>query len=164
MHIRAAEEKDRLAIGRVYCEAWQTAYRGLIPESFLLSLTAEHCAPPRIPADRAFVCENEGKVVGIVDFGASQDDPDSGCGEIHSLYVLPDFWRHGIGKELFRAAKERLRQKGYLSVVLWTLADNLRANLFYQKMGMTRGNDRIISIGGRNLREVQYSLSLSVCD
>lgn len=164
MLIRAAEEKDRLAIGRVYCETWQTAYRSLIPESFLLTLTAERCAPPNVPAGRAFVCESAGKLVGIVDFGASRDNPDSACGEIRSLYVLPDFWRQGIGKELFCAAKERLAQNGYHSIMLWTLADNLRANLFYRKMGMTRGVERIISIGGRNLREVQYSLSLSVCD
>lgn len=160
MFIRAAEEKDRLAIGRVYCETWQTAYRGLIPESFLLTLTAEHCAPPRVPSGRAFVCEHEGKVVGIVDFGTSRDDPDSTRGEIRSLYVLPDFWRKGVGKELFCAAKEQLRRNGYHSVILWTLADNLRANLFYRKMGMTRGECRIISIGGRNLREVQYFLPL----
>ena len=164
MFIRAAEEKDRLAIGRVYCETWQSAYRGLIPEAFLLTLTAERCAPPRVPIDRAFVCENEGKVVGIVDFGASREGNDSSCGEIHSLYVLPAFWRQGVGKALFLAAKERLHQRGYRSIMLWTLADNLHANLFYRKMGMTRGDCRIISIGERNLREVQYFLSLSVCD
>ena len=134
--IRAACESDRLSIGKVYCDTWKTVYQGIIRDEFLCRLSAENCAPPRVPANRAFVYVQDNRVGGIIHFGAARDIQCKNLGEIYSIYVLPDFWRKGAGRMLFSAAEHKLRDQGFAGFCLWTLEKNERAIRFYEKMGM----------------------------
>lgn len=49
---------DPLAISRVYEESWKTAYRGIIPASYLDSIPAGHWVTPRssVPTHRRQTC------------------------------------------------------------------------------------------------------------
>ncbi len=156
--IRSANENDRLAIGKVYCEGWKAAYAGIVSDAFLSSLTAEKCAPSRVPADCALVYEHEGQVAGVIHFGASRDGHGEDIGEIYSIYLLPSIWRQGAGRMLFHAAAQKLREKGFTALCLWTLKDNVRAIRFYESMGMTRFSEREITIAGQALSEIGYIL------
>ncbi len=156
--IRPANESDRLSIGKVYCDVWKSAYAGIISADFLSRLSAENCAPPHIPAHRAFVYEQEGQVAGVVHFGASRDTQSENSGEIYSIYVLPSLWRRGAGRALFHTAAQKLRENGFTEFCLWTLEKNIRAIRFYKKMGMTRFSQRSITIGGQNLKEIGFIL------
>ncbi len=156
--LRPAHEADRLSIGEVYCESWKAAYAGIVSDVFLSRLTAENCAPPRIPADCAFVYVQDGRVAGVVHFGAVRSEQNTALGEIYSIYILPSHWRQGAGRALFHAAAQKLQEKGFRAFCLWTLATNHRAIRFYESMGMTRFSEREISIGGQNLPESGYIL------
>ena len=159
--IRSSMQGERLLIGHVYCETWKAAYRGLVPDGFLDSLTDECCAPRIVPEKGLLVCERNGCLIGAVGFGPDRQVPDGGTGEIYSLYVLPEYWRTGAGRELFCAARKSLQQDGFDSIRLWTLSQNRRARQFYEKMSMTECSCRIITIGGRDLPETGYIQTLN---
>ena len=50
---------------------------------------------------------------------------------------------------------------GFKKILLWVLEDNVRAKQFYEKFGFKQ-NQRFIDdeIGGKALKEVQYSLEM----
>jgi len=158
--IRLPTQNDLLSIGHVYCEAWKAAYKGIVPDDFLDGLTDENCAPRSHRPDSALVCEDRGKIIGVVCFGALRDKNTPQTGEIYSLYVLPEYWRKGSGRALFDAAKEQLRASGYETLFLWALVENVRARRFYEKMGMTVISSRTIIIGGKQLNETGYIQTL----
>lgn len=157
--IRPATGKDRLGLGAVYCRSWQAAYQGILPQSFLDSLTPESSAPPadRIRPENNYIYEETDKVVGLVNFGENRDSHSEKWGEIRSIYVLPTHWKQGIGCKLFLAASAALKAAGYDGFYLWVLADNRRARTFYAQMGMAfSGEERTIQIAGKDLSEVKY--------
>ena len=159
--IRPAKQTDAQALGAVYCLGWQEGYLGLMPQFFLDALTAENCAPKpdHIAPDRRLVAEVDGEVVGTVTFGKGRDSDSDGLAEIYSLYVLPDHWGRGQGRDLLRAAAEKLKGQGYPGLYLWTLRDNARACAFYEHLGMQMtGKERELEISGSYLPEVQYQL------
>ena len=152
-------QKDAAAIGRVYCEGWKAAYRGLMPDFFLNALTPENCAPKpdHIAPDRRFVAEVDGEVVGTVTFGKGRED--ASMAEIQSIYVLPEYWNRGLGSALFRAVVDTAKAQGYPGLYVWTLEGNLRAKAFYEHMGMTtNGETREFEIAGAYLQEMRYRL------
>lgn len=160
--VRPAKVEDCLAIGKVYCRGWQSAYKGLMPDFFLDALTPENCAAQRshIAPDRRLVAEVNGEVVGTVTFGKPRDPEPHGVGEIQSIYVLPEHWGGGHGSALFRGAAEKLKSQGYSAAYLWVLRDNARARAFYERMGMvSSGEEREIEVAGAYLPEVKYSLN-----
>lgn len=156
--IRPAHENDRLSIGKVYSDTWKAAYHGIVSDQFLSCLNAENCAPPTLSSYQAFVYVHDGQVCGVTHFGAARDALCGNSGEIYSIYVLPEFWSQGAGCMLFQAAVQKLRNSGFPSVCLWALKDNLRAIRFYERMGMTRFSERVITIGGQSLPEIGFML------
>lgn len=155
--IRPAEQHDRLAIGQVYAAAWKAAYRGIVPDAFLDSLTGENCAPVRpISGKNTLVYESGGLTAGVAHFGPGRNE-NSAMGELYSLYVLPQCWHCGAGSALFNGVLRRICEMQLNGLYLWTLRDNLRARAFYEKMGMRfSGEARMISIGGTEIPEVKY--------
>lgn len=79
------------------------------------------------------------------------------CGEIVSIYFLPQYIRKGLGTLLTQAALAELKKMGYQSCCLWVLEENERARRFYEKMGFVPdGAYMEQEIGGKVLREVRY--------
>lgn len=62
-------------------------------------------------------------------------DSNSKSGEIHTLGVLPQFRRQGIGKKLLQFGIEILKHKGAQNIVLTVGAENQRALLLYFEAG-----------------------------
>jgi len=149
---------DRAAIGRIYCEAWKAAYRGLVPDEFLDSLTDENCMPPpgKVSDGSCLVYESDGNAVGLVSFGPGRESEN--IAEIRTIYVLPEKWRGGIGAELLAAALNELKGRGHDRVFLWTLEGNVRARRFYERRGMQHTRFRKIKIAGKLLTECRYEI------
>ena len=160
--IRGATGADSLAMGKVYCEAWKSAYDGIVPRDFLDRLTPEMAAPPedRISPENSLLYEENGCVKGLVNFGPSRDADSAGMAEIRSIYVLPGAWRGGVGRELFENAVEKLRKTGFTRMILWVLTDNSQARGFYEHMGMRPGRTRKITIAGAVLSETRYEMAI----
>lgn len=137
--IRRARTADADAIASVHDDAWRESYRGIIPGRALEAMVMR-----RGPAwwrsairrgSRILVLEFDSQVVGYVSHGRNRVSAMPYAGEIFELYLAPIYQGLGFGERLFQAARDDLEANGYLSTIVWALADNDRALRFYKKMG-----------------------------
>ena len=155
---RFAETDDADEISRIYAQSWKTAYRGMIPDDYLDSLSDRRWSP-HVKADskRLLLAVEEGKPVGVSTYCAARDEKMRGWGEIISLYLLPSHFHKGIGTKLFAAAVEALREEGFCNIYLWVLDKNETARAFYRKNGfICSGDVNADNIGGRAVNELRY--------
>lgn len=91
------------------------------------------------PGQGCFVAEDDGgRTVGFVAFGPVRDEHGplpAATGEVYAIYVVPEAFGTGIGRELFSGAGEALRERGFRTAVLWVLQSNERARRFYEVAG-----------------------------
>jgi ribosomal protein S18 acetylase RimI-like enzyme len=169
MDIRPAVESDALGVAKVHVYTWQVAYRGVIPDSYLESLSVINREPVWRESiikgsPELWVAESNSEIVGWAAFGPSRDgDADETVGELEAIYVTPSFWKKGLGRSLWLTARRRLVERGFASATLWVLRDNLRAIQFYRAAGFAEdtASEKEIVRGGQELREVRYAASLS---
>jgi ribosomal protein S18 acetylase RimI-like enzyme len=139
------------------------AYQGIVPSSFLDSLSVEERERVwRLNLERAtsetWVAEEDGQVLGWTSAARSRDsDALPTTGEIWGLYVDPSHWRRGVGRRLSREAEECLSASGFSEITLWVLKENARAIAFYEATGMAiePGSEKTISRGGAELLEIR---------
>ena len=164
--IRDARLDDAAELARVHVTSWQAAYRGLIDSDFLDSLdvadrTANWSRILRQTRGRALVAESDGEIVGFCVVGPSID---LDWGEVYSIYLAPEHWGRGHGRELLTAAERALADSGHHQAMLWVLDTNQRARDFYERQGWVIGKPiRIENIGGNDVNEVRYEKPLVVC-
>jgi GNAT superfamily N-acetyltransferase len=171
--IRKAKPTDAMAIATVYVRSWQAAYPGLVPQSFLDSLTPEGqlgqwqmiLASPLSPVGGALVLvTDEDRIVGFASFGASRDDniEDERVGEVMTLYLDPSVWHRGVGAKLLNESVEELARDGYRLAILWVLETNARARDFYEHMGWRRdGTSKLHDWNAFVATDVRYRLELT---
>ncbi len=142
--MRHAEKADVPAIAGVHVRAWRAAYRGLVHDAVLDSLSVAEreqmwngLVPSRDDAHVTIVAEIEGEVVGFCSVAAPSRDADApeGTAEIPAIYVEPDRRRGGIGAALLDAALVALEAAGWRRVTLWVVATNANARAFYARFG-----------------------------
>jgi GNAT superfamily N-acetyltransferase len=143
MQIRTASKSDAEAITEVHIAAIREAYCDLLPADELTRIDAD-------VYDRAnmwrcllaegystiLVAEVNGDIAGFVNFEAWEEEetPETG-GEIMAIFVRPEEWGLGIGQALMREAMARLRDGGWVEVVLWVIRRNYRAVDFFERLG-----------------------------
>ena len=146
---RVAEAGDALAIATIQVAAWRTAYRGLMPDALLDGLDAEAKAPAwqrtiDSPDSRILVVERASVVVGfLLASGARDADvaaPD--VGEICAMYVSPQHWREGCGRDLLDGAMKFFAGKRRTRIILWVLEGNAPARRFYEAQGFAPDGER----------------------
>jgi ribosomal protein S18 acetylase RimI-like enzyme len=167
MRLRPAFENDALAISQIHVSAWHAAYAGIVPEAYLTGLSvakrntywsnAIAAGTPEV-----VVAETGSGVKGWIAFAASRDeDAARTVGEIAAIYIAPDHWSLGAGRQLLQHACGRLAQQGYATVMLWVLEDNVKAIKFYRAAGMAPdGVVKAVTMAGKPLREARYAMPL----
>lgn len=161
--LRLAQVEDSAAIARVHVDAWRTAYVGILSDEFLASLSyarreEQWRALLAQPKENEFtlVAEAEsGGVVGFAHGGPERSDMGTDWGEVYALYLLQEYRRHGIGRQLMRAAAQRLQLAGFRSLLVWVLREN-PARHFYARLGGMPFREQDIDIGPHRLVEVAY--------
>ena len=159
MQIRyITKSDDRLAISKVYEESWKYAYKGIVPQDYLDSISEGQWASHIEQTDRKnLVMFQEGIIIGTSGFGKSRMAEMNGFGEIISLYFLPEYMGKGYGRLLLQAVVSELKKMGLGKMFLWVLEENRNARYFYEKCGFVQTERCLFSdIGGRKLKEVQY--------
>lgn len=169
LSIREAVKEDSHNISVVHVRTWQEAYKGIIPDSYLNSLSVEGRTQKWIemfdkpsPNQKIWVAQKDDKIVGFSVIGTSRDEnatPETG--ELFSVYVDPDHMRQGIGAALMRKAIEGLKEAGFTKATLWTLEDNTNTRKFYEAMGWTFDGTKKTEVKkGVELKQVRYSINL----
>ncbi|HIV19618.1 MAG TPA: GNAT family N-acetyltransferase [Candidatus Merdivicinus intestinigallinarum] len=159
MIVRPAKLEDSVTIGKIYCDSWKAAYKGIMPQDHLDALTPDDRTIN--PANYLVLESEEGVVFGLANLGSSRDKERPDWGELRAIYLLPEYWRKGSGTALFQGAEAELGRRGYSRYFLWVLTENVRARRFYEKMGMRlSGREQSFTLGGKELWECRYEKEL----
>ena len=159
MIVRPAKLEDSVTIGKIYCDSWKAAYKGIMPQDLLDALTPDDRTIN--PANYLVLESEEGVVFGLANLGSSRDKERPDWGELRAIYLLPEYWRKGSGTALFQGAEAELGRRGYSRYFLWVLTENVRARRFYEKMGMRlSGREQSFTLGGKELWECRYEKEL----
>lgn len=145
--------------------SWQAGYRGLVPQDYLDGLDPAARVDARrrslqesdLPRSGTLVAD-DGRVVGFAHIGPARDEEAADdVGEIWAIYLSPDAWGRGYGRELLSAALGQLARAGYRQVTLWVLDTNARARRFYEAAGFrSDGAVKVDDERGFPLTEIRY--------
>ena len=133
--IKLAETDEELCgRGYVHCTAWQEAYRGIVCDQYLDTMSVEATtARARQFPENTLVAKDKDKVVGFAVYGSSRDEDLKDAGEVEAIYVLSEYYDRKIGYRLMNEAVSRLSE--YNTIFLWVFEKNERAINFYHKYG-----------------------------
>jgi GNAT superfamily N-acetyltransferase len=138
--IRLAVPEDALDMAEIGMRSWEVAYKDIIPADFIREKNATRLEQyKRIITDENanhYVIQKHGKTVGIMWIAPSPDD-DMGndCYDVHAVYLHPDYFRQGIGKQAMDFAFDKARSLGKTIITVWVLEENIDAIRFYEKCG-----------------------------
>lgn len=148
--IRNATPSDASGISAVYDAAWRTAYAGIIP-----ALHLERMIQRRGPAwwmsaagkarGNLIVLDVGERIAGYAMIGWNRSKTIAATGEIHELYLKPEYQGLGFGRRLLRSSLDRLIASERRRSLVWVLEDNETALSFYLKAGgrmLSRGEER----------------------
>ena len=161
--VRPATARDFHAIAEIHVSAWRAAFRGLVPEGHLASLSLEkrrafwreaiEFSEPQIQ-----VATENGEMVGFIGYDRSRDPKTPATtGEIWAVYVLQAHWGRGVGLALWDAARDGLVEEGCTEVTIWLPLRNERALRFHELAGFHRelASAKTVEIGGVKVEEIR---------
>jgi ribosomal protein S18 acetylase RimI-like enzyme len=159
--VRPALQEDAEAIARVNIATWHSAYRGLLPDEFLASLSEANYAERwrrvlRDGSSSVHVVEQPEGIVGFASGGRERAGENGFAGELYAIYVLASAQRQGHGRQLVRAVAGALREMKLKDMIVWVLRDNASARQFYERLGGIYVRSQPITIGTTTLEEVCY--------
>ncbi|MFH8495918.1 GNAT family N-acetyltransferase [Streptomyces coeruleorubidus] len=159
---------DRVAEIRI--RGWQSAYRGLIPQSYLNGLSVAEDAERRrerlARADGSVVNlvaeDTGGEVVGWACHGPYRGgEVVTGDAELYAIYVHPAHLGQGAGQALLAESVVRCAATGHGRLLLWVLKENGRARRFYERAGFEAdGAEEPFEVDGVTVPEVRYVRAL----
>jgi ribosomal protein S18 acetylase RimI-like enzyme len=168
LKIRPMAIDDAYEVARINTHSWQTAYKGILDQSFLDSLDIDKRASSWTDGIKndskliRLVAETEGTIKGFVVGlnNRSHPNPDSD-GELWAIYVDPIKVGNGIGTSLFRKFQNELQNRNMKSMCVWVLEENKQARAFYEKMGGNQTRDsKTFKVGNKEHLEVCYVFQL----
>ncbi|MST32110.1 GNAT family N-acetyltransferase [Acidimicrobiaceae bacterium USS-CC1] len=166
--MRAALPDDAERIGLAHVRSWQAAYAGHFPQEFLDGLDParraegwrrrlEGSLPDR---EALLVAETSTGIAGFASVGPCRDD-EIGAGGLYAIYLLPEVWGHGLGRQLMVASLEAPGRFDFDEATLWVLTGNGRARRFYEAGGwQVDGATKVDEGPGFPIAEVRYRVAL----
>ena len=157
--LRPADDRDLPAVGALHYRSRAAAYAHLLSPAALAvgspSAFGEWWAERwRWERDthRLTVAVDGAATVGFTYLGPSET---AGVTELAAIHVDPALVGSGLGRLLMRDALPHLGDRA----VLWVLAGNVRARLFYERGGWVfDGTTREVPMGGEMTHQLRYSL------
>lgn len=164
--IRNVKKEDLWYVSTIRVEGWQSAYRGIIDDKFLDSLSIEENYKKRLKdyKENGFiVAELNNEVVGFCRYTTSnlysEQCEDIDC-ELCAIYIKPNLKRKGIGRALFNYVIEEQKNNNNKKMILWCLKDNYNSRNFYEKMGGELYGEKEFERDSKKYKEVGYMYKL----
>lgn len=157
-----AGPSDDEDLAHVHVTSWRETYRGLLPDAFLRSMSE----PVHARRFRRTLIRREGDEIvlaaadrrGLIGYAQAQASRHGrpGEAEIATLYVLRASQRAGVGEALLRGCARAMAARGFTSLMISVLRDNLPARNFYEHLGGQADAPRPEPGPGGVLYEVAY--------
>jgi GNAT superfamily N-acetyltransferase len=164
------------AVARIRIGGWRTAYRGIVPDSYLDALDVDRDADrhrarfARLAQETGsglaqetgsgldLVAEQDGRVVGWGCHGPYRDgEHRTADAELYALYVDPALRGRGIGRALLDTSVRACAAAGHPRMLLWVLKENVPARRFYERAGFRAdGAQEPFETDGVAVPEVRY--------
>ena len=109
-------ESDEEIRGKAYVhwKSWQEAYKGMVDQNYLDSLTLEKCEEMAFKwPDNLIVAKEGDRVVGFVGYGKYHDEELIETGEIFAIYILEEYYGTGVGKALMQVGLGEFNNEGH---------------------------------------------------
>jgi len=156
--IRQAKLDDAAAIAHVQVESWKTTYKGIVPDTFLDSMSTEVQTQNWQTwfADDTvliFVAEDETGIFGFASGGRIREALGDYDAELYAIYLLGQRQRQQAGRRLSQALASDLYASGFKSMLVWVLEANPAVS-FYKRLGGIPISQKLIEIGGVDLQEL----------
>ena len=138
--IRLATENDCEELSKLKHNVWEQTYRGIYSDEKIDKYDYKKNSDKFLniinnPDVDLYVVEDNKKLVGYMDCGVPYRPYKDYKQEIGLLYLLKEYQRKGIGKELFSIAFNKIKEKGYHEFFVCCNKYNTNAQGFYKKMG-----------------------------
>ncbi|NLW43355.1 MAG: GNAT family N-acetyltransferase [Tissierellia bacterium] len=158
MEIRKITKEDAAKASRIYALSWKIAYRNIVPQNYLDSLSLDRWTPfLKDSLFDGYVLIEDGEYIATTSISPAREEEMQGWGEIISLYVLPEYFYKGYGKKLLEFAVSELKSQGFNDTFLWVLEENRQGRDFYERNNFIPNGDKtIIKIDGKELVEMRY--------
>jgi GNAT superfamily N-acetyltransferase len=135
--IRDATVADADALAEIHVEAWEAAYRGILPDELIESRDLEFRKRnwserlPNLPDDEFVrVGVLDGRVVAFSNGAHAEGEPeDTAIGRL--LYMRNEVKGRGIGTHMRADILEQIKQRGFNRVIYWIVKGNEEAERFY---------------------------------
>jgi len=161
--VRKAVSSDAEAFADIHMRSWVAAYKGIVPDEAMKKINEGRPAMWRKTLsykNNHYAVLQSGRVIGLMGIEASRDEDVLDAGEIGAIYLHPDFFGQGYGQKAMDFAVGELRSRGYDTIILWVLEDNVAARRFYEKCGFSFDGTKKEIIIGKPLIAVRYRLEL----
>lgn len=149
-----------MELGSLQARSYHDAYRGLLPNAFLNRVTAESrqsgCRERlRDEMNYIAILLVDKRPVGYMSLRFPSDG-QAEAGEITALYLLREYWGHGLGTRLIAWGLERLRDYGCTTAGLWVLEKNAGARRFYERQGFRPDGQQRVILRGDEFVQLRY--------
>lgn len=165
-NIRKSEKDDCKEIAEFITKTWNETYQGIVNDKFLEEL--KNTENKRYTnalnnfdekTNMQYIIKDNDRIIAFLKLSKANDEEYTGCIELQSLYVLKEFQKNGIGKELMKKAFEEAKRMGYKKMLIGCLEENC-SNGFYKKMGGKFIKKREFSLPNQTLYENVYLYDL----
>lgn len=166
--IRNIKKEDIPSVVDIKIKGWQTAYKEIIDEKYLVNLSNEYEVIVKkmennYMTNGFIVAEQNDEVVAFCRYAFnnsfSPEIENADC-ELCAIYVRPDLKHCGIGTQLFNYVINKFKNKNKSTMILWCLKDNEPSKRFYTKMGGTIITERNIEIENKQYIECCFEYDI----
>ena len=146
--------------------AWQSAYRGIIPDEYLNNMSVEKYAElykkwmENPNAEYYFAMCND-EIAGILVLSKCDNDDKQNAGDITAIYLLEPYWNKGYGRIMMNYAINRLKSLLYEEITIWSLEKNARAHEFFEKFGFALDGKKMEMNWGEPSTIIRHVINLS---
>jgi GNAT superfamily N-acetyltransferase len=109
------------------------------------------------PRERLWLAEKDGRVVGCIAIVSASDN----VAQLRWFLVDPEARGAGLGRRLIDESLAFCREKGYTSVILWTVESLKAAAHLYRSVGFTKTEEKPGRMWGVEVIEEKYELRLN---
>ena len=164
MRIRKAAASDSCGIAKVHVDSWRSSYASIVPPEVLSGLSYgdrqkmwDGILDSRTKGKHCYVAEtSDDRIVGFACGGPVSEGCENYEGEIYSIYLLEEYQRRGLGRQMLLSTARRMKDDGIESMLLWVFEKNRGARRFYESLGGELRGRKEIRIGVAGLVEVAY--------